>query len=96
MWRRNTHGRLYLPGKPLSKNLRLLINKKIVEGRDQVAGVFHEKFTNIARTLNVSSAVVSRVWMRFCTEGTASPKKNNGGHPSHLSQGDLQLIEHAF
>ena len=95
MWRENTHGRLYLPGKPLSKDLRLLIiNKIILEGVDLAAGVFYGKFTNIARSLNVSSAVVSRVWKRFCTEGTASPKKNNGGHPSHLSQGDLQLIEH--
>ena len=74
MWRQNTHGRLYLLGKPLSKDLRLLIIKKIiVEGGDPAAGVFHGKFTNIARSLNVSSAVVSRVWKKFCTEGTTSP-----------------------
>ena len=95
VWRENTHGRLYLPGKPLSKYLRLLIiNKIILEGVDLAAGVFYGKFTNIARSLNVSSAVVSRVWKRFCTEGIASPKKSNGEHPSHLPQGDLQLIEH--
>ena len=57
MWRGNTHGRLYLPGKPLSKDLRL-----ILEGGDLAAGVFYGKFSKIARSLNVSSAVVSRVW----------------------------------
>ena len=95
VWRENTHGRFYLPGKPLSKDLRLLIiNNIILEGGDPAAGGFYGKCTNIARSLNVSSAAVSRVWKRFCTGGTASPKKINGEHPSHLPQGDFQLIEH--
>jgi transposase len=40
--------------------------------------------------VGVSSAVVSNIWKRFCQDGTISPKKNRGGNPSHLSQGDLQ------
>ncbi len=85
-----------MPGKPLSKDLRsLIVNKIILEGGDPATGIFNGKFTDIARSLHVSSAVVSNVWKRFCTEGTTSPKKNNaGGHPRHLSDGDLQFIEH--
>ena len=95
MWRQNTHGRLYAPGKPLSKDLRtLIINKIILDGGDPATGVFAGRFTDIARPLNVSSAVVSNVWKRFWTEGTTSPKKHAGGHPRHLSEGDLHFIEH--
>ena len=95
MWRQNTHGRLYVPGKPLSKDLRtLIVNKIILDGGDPTTGVFAGRFTDIARPLNVSSAVVSNVWKRFCAEGTTSPKKHAGGHPRHLSEGDLHFIEH--
>lgn len=95
MWRQNTHGRLYEPGKPLSKDLRtLIVNKIILDGGDPATGVFAGRFTDIARPLNVSSAVVSNVWKRFCTEGSTSPKKHAGGHPRHLSEGDLHFIEH--
>ena len=34
----------------------------ILEGGDPAVGVFHGEFTNIAHSLNVSSAVVSRAW----------------------------------
>ena len=76
MWRQNTHGRLYIPGKPLSKDLRsLIVNKIILEGGDPATGIFNEKFTDFADSLHVSSAVVSNVWKRFCTEGTTKSKE---------------------
>ena len=60
MWHQNTHGRLYVPGKPLSKDLRtLIVNKTILDCGDPATGVFAGRFTDIARPLNVSSAVVS-------------------------------------
>lgn len=94
MWRQNKHGRLYVSGKPLSNDLRsLIVNKVILEGGDPATGVFTGRFTDVARSVNVSSAVVSNIWKKFCAEGKISPKKKSGGHPSHLSDGDLQLIE---
>ena len=37
-------------------------NKIILDGGDPATGVFAGRFTDIARPLNVSSAVVSNVW----------------------------------
>ena len=47
----------------------LIVNKIILDGGDSASGIFNGKFTDIARSLNVSSAVVSNVRKRFCTEG---------------------------
>ena len=94
MWCVNEHGRLYAQGKPLSHDLRLLIINKIINnGGNRATGIFHGKYTDIARQLGVSSAVVSNIWKRYCEDGSISPKKNTGGNPSHLSQGDLQYVE---
>ena len=80
---------LHAHGKPLSIDLRMLIvNKIILDGGDPATGVFAGRFTDIAHPLDVSSAVVSNVWKRFCTEGTRSPKKHVAGHPRHLCEGD--------
>ena len=80
---------LHAHGKPLSIDLRMLIvNKIILDGGDPTTGVFAGRFTDIAHLLNVSSAVVSNVWKRFCTEGTTSPKKHVAEHPGHLCEGD--------
>ena len=94
MWRVNEHGRLFEQGKPLSRDLRLLIINKIInDGGNQATGIFPGKYIDIARSLGVSSAVVSNIWKRYCQDGSISPKKNTGGNPSHLSQGDLPYIE---
>lgn len=94
MWRVNEHGRLFAQGKPLSHDLRLLIINKIInDGGNQATGIFPGKYTDIARSLGLSSTVVSNFWKRYCQEGSISPKKNTGGNPSHLSQGDLQYVE---
>ena len=94
MWRVNEHGRLFAQGKPLSQDIRsLIINKIILNGGDHHTGNFPGKYTDIAHCLGVSSAVVSKIWKRYCQDGTISPKKNRGGNPSSLSQGDLQYVE---
>ena len=94
MWRVNEYGRLFAQGKPLSRDLRLLIINKIInDGGNQATGIFPGKYIDIARSLGVSSAVVSNIWKRYCQDGSISPKKNTGGNLSHLSQGDLQYIE---
>jgi hypothetical protein len=44
MWRANEHGRLFMPGKPLSEDLRLLIVGNIISnGGDPETGVFPGK-----------------------------------------------------
>jgi transposase len=95
MWRINEHGLLFAHGKPLSRDLRLLIiNKIILHGGDVHTGIFPGKYTDIVHSLGVSSAVVSNIWKRFWQNGTISPRKNQGGNPSHLSEGDLQYVEY--
>ena len=94
MWRVNENGRLYAQGKSLSKDLRsLIINKIILNGGDPLTGVFPGTYTGVANTSWVSSVTVSNIWKRYCQDGTISPRKNGGGNPSHLSEGDLQYIE---
>ena len=94
MWRANEHGRLFEPGKSLSKDTRLLIIGNIIKnGGNPETGVFPGRFIDIARPLGVSSAVVSKIWKRYWQDKTVDPKPNTGGNPSHLSDGDLHYIE---
>ena len=93
-WRVNDFGGVYAPGKPLSNDLRLLVISKIIgAGGDPESGNFPGKFVNIARSLGITSAAVSQIWKRYCTEGSIDPLPHSGGKPSHLSEGDLQYIE---
>ena len=65
MWLVNKHGRLFAQGKPLSHDLRLLIINKIINnGGNQATGIFPGKYTDIARSLGLSSTVVSNIWKR--------------------------------
>ena len=78
----------------ISKDLRsLIINKIILNGGDPLTGVFPGTYSGVANTLGVSSVTVSNIWKCYCQDGTISPRKNGGGNPSHLSEGDLQYIE---
>ena len=70
MWRVNDCGRIYAPGKPLAKDLRLLVISKITcAGGDPESGNLPGKFVDIARSIGITSAVVSKIWKRYCTEG---------------------------
>ena len=94
MWRANEHGRLFEPGKSLSKDTRLLIIGNIIKnGGNPETGVFPGRFIDIARPLGVSSAVVSKIWKRYWQDKTVDPKPNTGVNLSHLSDGDLHYIE---
>lgn len=64
-------GRSYIPGKPLSSDLRHLIIDKIVEGGgDPLTMMFPGRFVDIANELNVSSATVSKIWKNYCETGS--------------------------
>ena len=94
MWKVNKHQRSYLPGKPLSLDLRSSIIDKIVQrGGNSTTGHFSGRYVDVASELNLSSAVVSKIWKQFCETNSLSPLKNGGGNKSGLSEGDLQLIE---
>ena len=55
-------GRSYIPGKPLSSDLRHTIIDKIVEGGgDPLTMIFPGRFVDIANELNVSFATVSKI-----------------------------------
>ncbi|XP_068704531.1 uncharacterized protein [Montipora foliosa] len=84
----------YIPRKPLSSDLRHLIIDKIVEGGgDPLTMIFPGRFVDIANELNVSLATVSKISKNYSKTGSLSPLKHRGGNPSHLSNGDLELIE---
>lgn len=94
MWKISSKGRSYNPGKALSSDIRIgIIDKIIQRGGNSITGVFPGHFTDIASEFNVSSAVVSKIWKRYCDNNTFSPKKHSGGGNSSLSDGDLQLLE---
>ena len=81
-------GRSYIPGKPLSSDLRHLIIDKIVEGGgDPLTMIFPGRFVDIANELNVSSATVSKIWKNYCETGSLSPLKHRGGNLSRLLLG---------
>lgn len=81
-------------GKALSKELRSLIIDKIIrkEG-NTLTGQFNSSYSAIARSVGVSHVTVAKVWKQFCSTRSLSPKKNPIARPSHLSYGDLCLIE---
>ena len=86
-------GRSYIPGKPLSSDLRHIIDKIIEGGGDPLTMIFPGRFVDIANELNVSSATVSEICKHYCETDSLSPLKHRGGKPSRLSNGDLELIE---
>lgn len=87
-------GRSYVKGKVLTKDLRTLIIDKIIsKDGDTATGLFSSTYASIARSVGVSPVVVAKIWKKFCSEHSFSPEKHGGGNPSHLSYGDLCLIE---
>ena len=94
MWSVSSSGRSFANGKALSKELRSLIIDKIIrkEG-NALTGQFNSSYSAIARSVGVSHVTVAKVWKQFCSTRSLSPKKNSIARPSHLSYGDLCLIE---
>lgn len=94
MWKVSKGGRTYRSGKALSEDVRISIIDKILQrGGNVVTGVFPGKYTEIARELNISSAVVSNIWSQYYQNNSLSLKKRQGGINTSLSNGDLHLIE---
>ena len=54
---------------------------------------FPGKYTDVAKELDLSSVVVSKIWKQYCQTSSFSPLKKHTGNPFSLSDGDLQLIE---
>lgn len=94
MWKVSKGGRTYHSGKALSEDIRITIIDKILQREGNVAtGAFPGKYAEIARELNISSAVVSKIWNQYYQNNTLDPKTRRGGANSSLSNGDLHLIE---
>ena len=70
-----------------------IIDKIVQRGGNSTTGHFPGRYVDVASELNLSSAVVSKIWKQFCETNSLSPLKNGGGNKSGLSEGDLQLIE---
>ncbi len=81
-------------GKVLSKELRsLIIDKIISKEANTLMGQFNSSYSAIARSVGVGHVTVAKVWQQFCSTRSLPPKYNSTGRPSHLSYGDLCLIE---
>ena len=70
-----------------------IIDKIVQRGGNSTTGHFPGRYVDVASELNLSSAVVSKIWKQFCETNSLSPLKNGGGNKSGLSEGVLQLIE---
>ena len=88
-------GRSFVSRKALSKELRTLIVDKIIsEGGNPLTGEFtNSSYSEIGRSVRVCHATVAKIWKQFCETRSISPNRNYRGRPSHLSYGDLCLIE---
>ena len=94
MWKVSRKGRTYEQGKALSNDTRRsIIDKIISRGGQKETGIFPGKYMDVAGELDLSSAVVSKIWKQYCQTSSISPLKKHTGNPSSLSDGDLQLIE---
>lgn len=86
--------RTYFSGKPLGEDLRSLIIDEIVRlGGNAVTQEFPGTFSSIAKRFSVHDSTVKNVWVNYCENGTLAPRRKKGGNPSHLNDGDLELIE---
>ena len=88
-------GRAYVSGKSLFSDFRVTaVNNIIRNGGDPKTGNFPGKFVDIARPLKLSSACVSKLHEGQVLFGrNIKSEKTRWRKPSHLSPGDLQLIE---
>ena len=50
-------------------------------------------FSAVAKRFSVHDSTVKNIWINYCENRTLDPKKESGGNPSKLNDGDLQLIE---
>lgn len=80
MWKVSRKGRTYERGKALSRDARKSIIDKIIsrEGRKET-GIFPGKYTDVAKELDLSSVVVSKISKQYCQTSSFSPLKNIQG-----------------
>ena len=89
MWKVSSKGRTYEPGKAISIYIRRSIIDKIISGGgEKETGIFPGKYTDVAKELDLSSVVVSKIWKQYCQTSSCSPLKKHTGNPSSLSDGD--------
>ena len=95
MWKINKHGRTYKNGQSLSADFRMLIIDNIIQGGGNryTGEVLHGLFTSVASSLKVSKQTVTNVWQRFIDDEKVARRPSAGGRQSHLTNGDLELIE---
>jgi hypothetical protein len=51
------------------------------------------KYTDIAHSVGVNRLVAAKIWKKIFSVHSFPSEKHSGGNPSHLSYGDLCLIE---
>lgn len=95
MWKINKNGRTYKNGQSLSVDFRMSIIDNIIQrGGNRLTGeVLYGSYTSVASSLNVSKQTVINVWKRFVEDEKVECRPSAGGRQSHLTEGDLELIE---
>ena len=81
---KNLHGRIYEPGKPLSKQFR-----------NEIVNMYNRGFSKkqISRDLEVTPLTVRKIIRHFQSYGTVSAFFRGGSDPRKVTEGVLQCIE---
>ena len=95
MWKTNKHGRTYKNGQSLSADFRMLIIDTIIQGGGNrcTGEVLHGLFTLVASSLKISKQTGTNVWKRYFDDDMVARRPSAGARQSHLTNGDLELIE---
>ena len=90
----NNLGRTYMPGKPLSQDMCMLVIDRIMaEGGDRLTGYIPTTYTFLSQQLKISLNTVKNIWRRYFKDFNVMPKPAGGARNNKLTQDDLEFIE---
>jgi hypothetical protein len=92
MYQVNNSGRVYRSGKALDGDLcRLIIDKCLAAGGNRLTGELPTTFMAIAKAVQVTKNMVSKIWQQYCNDLSDCPLQRGGDFCSKLTTGDLEL-----
>lgn len=93
-FRVNNFGRTFIPGRPLSVNVRMrIVDRTLKEGGDRFSGYIPVTYKFLSEQFGVSLNTVRNIWGRYCEEFNVNATPGGGSRNSKLNQDDLKLIE---
>lgn len=102
-FRVNNFGRTFIPGRPLSVNVRMrIVDRTLKEGGDRFSGYIPVTYKFLSEQFGVSLNTVRNmeyirnirnIWGRYCEDFNVNATPGGGSRNSKLNQDDLKLIE---